>query len=61
MLLDEVARNLCPSKYSIVVIVMLHMLCGEAKGVFLNFQGTRQLYLKPYCWISLNTKTLGKV
>ena len=49
MLLDEVTRNLCPSRYSIVVIVTLDMLCGEAKGVFLNFQGTRQSYLKPYC------------
>ena len=29
--MDEVTRNLCPNKYSIVVKV--HVFCGEAKGV----------------------------
>ena len=53
MLLDEVTRNLYPSKYSIVVMVMLHMSCDEAKGVCFNFQDMRHTYSNPYCWISL--------
>ena len=40
-------------KHSIVVMVMLHMNCGEAKGVCLNFQGMRHAYSNTYCWISL--------
>ena len=41
MLLDEVIRNLYLSKYSIVVMMKLHMLCVEAKVVCLNFQGPK--------------------
>ena len=57
MYLDEVTRNLYPGKYSIVVKVILHMFCGEAKDVCLNFQGIRLSYSKPYCWISLKSIT----
>ena len=56
MLLDEVTRNLYPSKYSMVVKVMLRMFCGETKGVRLNFQGMRHSYSKPYRWTSLKNK-----
>ena len=56
MLLDEVTRNVYPSKYSIVDKVMLHMCCGETKDVCLNFQGMRHSYSKPYCWMSLKNR-----
>ena len=46
MLLDEVTRNLYPSKYFIVVKVMLQMFCGEAKDVCLNFPRYETFILK---------------
>ena len=56
MLLNEVTSTVYPSKYCIVVMVMLHMFCGEAKGVCLNFQGVRHSYSNPYCWTPLRNR-----
>ena len=36
LILDEVIRNMYPDKYSIVVMVMLHMICGETKSCHVN-------------------------
>ena len=47
ILLDEFTRSFCPSKYSIGVMVMLHMICSERKDFCLNFQGYEIFILKP--------------
>lgn len=46
MLLDEVTMHLYPSKYPIIVMVMLDMLCGEAKGVLLELPRCKTFILK---------------
>jgi hypothetical protein len=56
MMLDEVIRNLYPNKYSIVVMVMSHMICNGTKSGCLNFQGMRYSYSNPYCWISFQNR-----
>ena len=56
MLLDGVTRILYLSKHNIVVMIILDMFYGEAKGVCLNFQGPRHSYSNPYCWISLKNR-----
>ena len=35
---------------------MLHIICGEARGVCFNFQDMRHTYSNLYCWISLKYK-----
>jgi hypothetical protein len=53
MLLDVVTKNLYPTKYPIIVMIMLDLVCDEVKGFCLNFQGMSHSYSNPYCWISL--------
>ena len=47
MFWDEVTRNLYCSKYSVVVMVMSHVFCGEAKECLLELPRYVTFILKP--------------